>query len=172
MASQEPSPWSALLPGHDQKPLRVTSSPLHKRAEDGELLWVRTALDAGADVHDQGGLYGRTLLHVAASGNRLALARLLLDRGANPAAADMVREDGVCCASCVHWESVVESQQLSDQPANARSSPRNGGEHHSTTRLRTATPKLRSSYCHATRRQTRWTALAGRRCCTLQLFAA
>ena len=35
--------------------------------------------------------YGRTLLHVAAVGNRLALARLLLDRGANPAATDVVR---------------------------------------------------------------------------------
>jgi len=127
MASQEPSPWAALLPGHDQKPLRMTSSPLHKRAEDGELLWVRTALDAGADVHDQGGLYGRTLLHVAASGNRLALARLLLDRGANPAAADMVRAGGVCCASCVHWESVLESQRCSDQPANARSSSQERG---------------------------------------------
>ena len=48
------SPWSALLPGSGP-PVRLTTSQLHRRAEEGELLWVRTALDAGADIHDQGG---------------------------------------------------------------------------------------------------------------------
>ena len=35
--------------------------------------------------------WGRTLLHVAATDNRLALARLLLDRGADPGAQCLVR---------------------------------------------------------------------------------
>jgi hypothetical protein len=101
------------LPGSQPATIQ-TSSVLHHKAAAGELLWIKAALDAGADLHDQGGLYGRTLLHVAvrapcfarvpprptqlsnppalqAADNRLALARLLLERGADPGLACVVR---------------------------------------------------------------------------------
>ena len=65
------SPWSGLLPGSGP-PVRLTSSQLHRRAEEGELLWVRTALDAGADIHDQGGQVSvHCFVHVAGAVERL-----------------------------------------------------------------------------------------------------
>jgi hypothetical protein len=37
-------------------PQRLTSSLIHQKAEGGELLWIKAALDAGADIHDRGGM--------------------------------------------------------------------------------------------------------------------
>lgn len=68
-------------------------------ARDGDADYVRLCLDAKVDpdTHDQ---FGATPIIAAASSNRLATVKLLLERGADPRCQDL---NGATCAHyCVH----------------------------------------------------------------------
>lgn len=58
--------------------------PLYRPAERGDIAAVRALLDAGADPNaNKAGYVHETALHMAALNNRLDVARLLIDRGAD-----------------------------------------------------------------------------------------
>ena len=66
------------------------STPLHCAVWKGHAI-VALLLDAGADVnvHNHNGHWGTTPLHAAAHGNRAAIARLLIEHGADIQAKDL-----------------------------------------------------------------------------------
>jgi hypothetical protein len=57
-AAPEPATAPAALPAAwpaYPAPRRATESVIHQKAKQGELLWVKAALDAGADIGDREG---------------------------------------------------------------------------------------------------------------------
>src|SRR5262249_34691554 len=66
--------------------IQVGQAPRHLAAERGQLAAVAALLDARKDLVNLRNNFGETPLHLAARGNHLDLAQLLLERGADPRA--------------------------------------------------------------------------------------